>query len=61
MNVLGDVMVEGINVQITGGQGDGEGSVHGEDGFARELDPKASRQSGFAVAVAIAVVVDGRH
>jgi len=59
MNVLGDVMVEGINVQITGGQGDGEGSVHGEDGFTSELDPKPSRESGFAVAVA--VVVDGRH
>ena len=45
MNVLGDVMVEGINVQITGGQGDGEGSVHGEDGFTSELDPKPSRES----------------
>jgi len=57
MDVLGDVMVEGIDIQIPGGQGDGEGSVHGEDGLARELDPEASGKSSFAVAV----VVDGCH
>jgi len=57
MDVLGDVMVEGIDVQIPRRQGDGEGSVHGEDGLARELDPEASGKSSFAVAV----VVDGCH
>lgn len=57
MEVLGDVMVEGIDVQIPRGQGDGEGSVHGKDGLARELDPESSGKSSFAVAV----VVDGCH
>jgi len=57
MDVLGDVMVEGIDVQIAGGEGDGEGSIHSEDGLARELDPEASGKSSFAVGV----VVDGCH
>lgn len=47
MNILSNILTEGLDLEIAGGQRDGEGAVHREEALSVELDPQPPRQSFF--------------
>lgn len=50
MNILSNILTERLDLEVAGGQRDGEGAVHREEALSVELDPQPPRQSFFAEA-----------